>query len=195
MEKYFYEFDYKFNYEKLLLCAQNLSSKMIHQGKKKSKDGLNKKIKKYDATANSWVKILRGLEHEDNEDCKFIKNEVSKFTDKIGCNNYNIVLYEYDNRSFVDWHVDGRGKDLGRVNLVLTPNHPGITYFRDNDNLNNIPLCAKLSAINAYNIEHKYDNNGLDTRILLLITTNDLFYDELLMKIKEQQYLKNESFL
>ena len=148
----------------------------------------------HDPKGKSWLGTCK-LHHSVHPSAEIICDEIGRFLYFLGSSNYaaNILLVKYDDKSFIDWHIDDEDKDWGRINMVLTPSVPSPMRFRVDDREE--WHAARLSVTNEYNIEHCYTNVGKEERISLWITPTDLFYDELLMRIKELEFNKNESFL
>ena len=193
MEKCFYTFNYNFDYKKLLRHANIIINEGLLDWKGRDRD--KKVITTHDQAKKSWLGKYR-LSYSTHPSAKIIYQELGRFLYDIGSSGLaaNILLVKYDDKSFIDWHIDDETKDWGRINMVLTPSVPSPMRFKVNDNREEWH-AAKLSATNEYNIEHCYTNIGKEERISIWITTTDLFYDELLMRIKEQEFKKNESFL
>lgn len=118
---------------------------------------------------------------KDNPHKLSIERQCKELMEAIGSKKYDLILVEYDSESYLDWHIDNgpTGKeDYGRINIIVTDNWEETPIIFKSDEGEEIPFPAKLQAVNTYRIEHKYDNRGRNDRILLIMTTEDMNYDE-----------------
>lgn len=184
MVKYHYPFQFDFDYDLFLHDANQLSKHQI----KHTRTGTGadyKKAENGDEITSSAYKIplykIKSL--QDNKHCISIINQCKKLFDAIGSKDNNIILVEYDDNSFLGWHIDPGSTEYGRINCILTPNYESSPIiFKDGNNEVSCP--AKLAVVNAYRVEHRYDNRGKEKRILLIMTTHDLNFEECIDAVK-----------
>ena len=179
MVKYVYPFNFDFDYKLMLEDALSLSKfQVLHQrtgsgnNYRKAEDGdeVTLQTKKLSLLKTSSVK--------DNLNCISIVNQCKKLLYSIGSKDYDIILLEYDSDCFLGWHIDNPPEaDYGRINIVVTNNWEESPIIFKNGS-KEIECPAKLSVVNSYRHEHRYDNRNRSKRILLCITTHDLNYEE-----------------
>ena len=179
MVEYVYPFSFDFDYELLLSDALALSKhQVLHQ---RTGSGNNyKKAEEGDIVTLQTHKLslLKSPNIKNNINCISIVDQCKKLLYNIGSKDYDILLLEYDSDCFLGWHIDNPPEaDYGRINIVVTKNWEKTPIiFRDGSK--EIECPAKLSVVNSYRYEHRYDNRGRSKRILLCITTHDLNYEE-----------------
>lgn len=186
--EYHYPFSFPFDYGLLLSDALKLSPHQIKQ--KRTGYGKNYGMWKEGDKITHYAAKLDLYKTEsiiNNPYTKSIITQCKKLFDAIGCVNNDIILLEYDDESYLDWHIDhGYGKEpenYGRINTVLTDNwQESPIIFKDGNR--EIPCPSKLAVVNAYNHEHRYDNRDRDKRILLIMTTKDMSYGDCVDAIK-----------
>jgi len=187
--KYTYPFQFNLDYQQILESAIALSEYQVRHARTGFGKGYRKAEEGEEIT--HWAcKLCLSKDKRtiDNPHKIFIENQCKKVMDAVGSKKYDLILVEYDSESYLDWHIDNgptRTEDYGRINIVVTEdweNTPII--FKDNEG-NEIPCPAKIQAVNTYREEHKYDNRGKEKkRILLIMTTEDKNYDEVVEAIK-----------
>lgn len=177
-----YEFNYNFNKEKLL-------------------EEYNKRIKK-----GMGYRYLAGKNYEDRnvieEDANYSKTTLvrvkngyahkvaKKFVEEVGGEDFICHYLGYDNKDFVEWHIDKRPeeycKNASRVNIFLTGK--SYTTFRDKDH------WYEQAVVNVMGAEHKYDNRGQDNRVMFQIAIKGISHDELcdkLLQVSTIEWLRN----
>jgi len=184
MEKFSYPFSFAFDYDLLYNDAIALSSFQ----ERHARTGYGKGYTKWEEGKEithwaSKLSLYKTKSIKDNPHSISIVNQCKKLFDAIGSKQNDIILLEYDSESFLSWHIDNGEENYGRINIVVTPDHEkSPIIFRENGKL--YPCPAKLAVVNTYQEEHMYDNRGRDTRILLIMTTQDMNYQECVNAIK-----------
>lgn len=179
MVKYYYPFEFNFNYELLKFNANHLSQ--YQEMQERTGEGSNyKKAEEGDVVTlrTNKLSLCKNKAIRSNAHNQSILNQCYRFFDAIGSEDNDVILLEYNDDCFLGWHIDNPpGVDYGRINLVITDNwKESPIIFKDGDK--EVECPAKLSVVNAYRYEHRYDNRGKDKRILLCMTTHDLNYEE-----------------
>lgn len=179
MVKYVYPFSFNFDYDLLLQDALSLSKFQVLHKRTGTGNNYRKADKGEDITLQTFkLSLLKTPTVKDHPNCISIVNQCKKLLSKINSIEYDILLLEYDSDCFLGWHIDNPPEaDYGRINIVLTENWKD-TPIIFKDGVNEIECPAKLSVVNSYRYEHKYDNRGRDKRLLLCITTLDKNYEE-----------------
>lgn len=184
---YTHPFHFDFDYDLLLENALALSEYQVRH----ARTGLGKGYRKAEEgeEITHWACKLclsKDDRTKDNVNKLYIENECKRLMDAIGCKEYDFILVEYDSESYLDWHIDNgptRTEDYGRINIVLTENFEESPIIFKNIFGQEIPRPARLQAVDTYRVEHKYDNRGRDKRLLLIMTTEDMNYDEVVNAI------------
>ena len=187
--KYTYPFNYNFDYDLLLEDSKALSKYQVRHARTGLGKGYRKAEKGEEITHwASKIHLLLDKNVADNPNKISIVNQCKKLMNAIGSNDYDIILVEYDSESWLDWHIDSgptQTEDYGRINIVVTDNWESTPIIFKGDNREDVPCPAKLQVANSYRIDHRYDNRGrADKRILLIMTTKDLNYDEVIERVK-----------
>ena len=114
----------------------------------------------------------------------FAYNTVKSFVSQFGSNEFICHYIGYGKNDFVEWHIDKRPVEYcinsSRVNIFLTGK--SYTTFRDGDHY------YDQAVVNVMGAEHRYDNRGLDKRIMLQIGIKDISHDELCRNILQKTF-------
>ena len=114
----------------------------------------------------------------------FAYNTVKNFVSHFGDNKFMCHYIGYGKDDFVEWHVDKRPVEYcinsSRVNIFLTGR--SYTTFRDGDH------WYDQAVVNVMGAEHRYDNRGLDKRIMLQIGIKGISHDELCRNILQKTF-------
>lgn len=187
--KYTYPFEFNLDYDKILEDSLALSKYQVRH----ARTGLGKGYRKAEQgeSVTHWAcKIVLSKDKKlaNNPHKISIENQCKKLMDAIGCKKYDLILVEYDSESYLDWHIDNgptKSEDYGRINVVVTDNWQETPIIFKDAEGKEFSCPAKIQAVNTYREEHKYDNRGRnDKRILLIMTTEDMNYDEVVKAIK-----------
>jgi len=110
-------------------------------------------------------------------------NVVKKFVKEIGEYEFICHFIGYGADDFVEWHIDKRPEEYcinaSRVNIFLTGK--SYTTFRDGN------YWYEQAIVNVMGAEHKYDNRGLNDRVMLQIAIKGISHDELCRNILQKE--------
>jgi hypothetical protein len=189
--KYTYPFDFPIDYNLLLEDSLALSEYQTRHARTGLGHGY-RPAKEGDEITHYACKlhILSDDRITDNPYKMSIESQCKRLMDAIGCKDYDVILVEYDSESFLNWHIDKDHsspdvfQEYGRINIIVTENWEDTPIIFKDDNGQEVPCPGRLQAVNTYRIEHRYDNRGKENRLLLIMTTKDMNYDEVINAIK-----------
>ena len=110
-------------------------------------------------------------------------NKVKEFVNQFTDNKFICHFIGYGKEDFVEWHIDKRPEEYcvnaSRVNIFLTGK--SFTTFREGD------IWYENAVVNVMGAEHRYDNRGLENRVMLQIAIKGISHEELCSNIITKQ--------
>lgn len=169
-----FKFQYKFDKSRLLDEYTKRLNKGLGYRYLAGENYEDRSVEEKDAnySKTTLVQIKNGYAHK----------AAKEFVSWVGGDEFICHYLGYGKEDFVEWHIDKRPAEYcvnaSRVNVFLTGE--SFTTFRDKDH------WYEQAVVNVMGAEHKYDNRGLDYRVMFQIAIKGISHDNLCQNILQK---------